>query len=178
MTTCHIQNHRLKWQYFGSAEGVTTIFPSSPAKTCGSYDNRVRPWYINTANPVRKDIVIVLDISTSMATPVTIETKTSTILDVAKEAVNSVLSTLLQEDQVKGSFCCQSCLVTIILSYIIHQYFQVGVVLFSSKTLLPGSNNTDTCYNERLASASAFNVNHLKTFINGAQCGGKEIFFY
>ncbi|KAK3730520.1 hypothetical protein QZH41_005735 [Actinostola sp. cb2023] len=98
-----------------------------------------------TASPVGKNIVIVLDTSTSMAAPVTIATKTSTILAVAKAAVNSVLNTLLRKDQ-------------------------VGVVLFSTKVLLPGNNGT--CYSEGLASASTFNVNHLKKFINGAKARG------
>ncbi|KAK3737749.1 hypothetical protein QZH41_017207, partial [Actinostola sp. cb2023] len=60
-------------------------------------------------------------------------------------AVNSVLNTLLRKDQ-------------------------VGVVLFSTKVLLPGNNGT--CYSEGLASASTFNVNHLKKFINGAKARG------
>ena len=37
----------IKWQYFGSDDGVLTRYPSVKEKSCNtSYDNRFRPWQV------------------------------------------------------------------------------------------------------------------------------------
>ncbi|XP_048585856.1 VWFA and cache domain-containing protein 1 [Nematostella vectensis] len=141
------QNQRLKWQFFGSKEGLCTIYPAAPLKECHAYDNRLRPWYTSAAYPSTKKLVIVLDTSSSMASRVELGTKRRTRLDVAKAALSTILSTLLPQDK-------------------------VGVVLFNSKVTLAGSSGVDECYSTRLAPAGRFNVNYLKDFINRSRPGG------
>ncbi|XP_031568656.1 VWFA and cache domain-containing protein 1-like [Actinia tenebrosa] len=141
------KNHRLKWQYFGSTEGITTTFPSRPVKDCGQYDNRLRPWYVMTASPSTKNIVIVLDTSSSMAASITLEGNRTTRLEVAKDAVTSLLNALSPEDQ-------------------------VGVVLFNTKANLPGKVGEDDCFQKGLARATSFNLKHLASFVSEAKPGG------
>ncbi|KAL9960894.1 hypothetical protein ACROYT_G034402 [Oculina patagonica] len=82
----------IKWQYFGSEEGMLTIFPAFEDKAaCSSYDPRFRPWYVETTTPEPKDVVLVIDTSGSMR---------NTLLNVAKEAAAAVLSTLNPRDRV------------------------------------------------------------------------------
>ena len=52
--------------FFGSQEGMFRIFPGRHFENCGSFDPRVRPWYI-AASSGPKNIVLVLDTSGSMA---------------------------------------------------------------------------------------------------------------
>ena len=51
--------------FFGSQEGMFRIFPGRQWATCGSFDPRVRPWYI-AASSGPKNIILVLDTSDSM----------------------------------------------------------------------------------------------------------------
>ena len=82
----------IKWQYFGSEEGMLTMFPAFEDKApCSSYDPRVRPWYVETATPNPKDVVLVIDTSGSMS---------ATRLNVTKEAANTVLNTMNPRDRV------------------------------------------------------------------------------
>ncbi|KAJ7382927.1 hypothetical protein OS493_031702 [Desmophyllum pertusum] len=69
--------------YFGSEQGVMTNFPVFDDKEkCDKYDPRYRPFYVETATPEAKDVVLVIDISASM---------TGEKLYIAKEAAkNSV----------------------------------------------------------------------------------------
>ncbi|KAJ7382937.1 hypothetical protein OS493_031713 [Desmophyllum pertusum] len=84
----------IKWQYFGSEEGMLTLFPSFEDKAaCPSYDPRFRPWYVETATPEPKDVVLVIDTSGSMGT---------TLLNVATGAANTVLSTMNPRDRVSN----------------------------------------------------------------------------
>nr|XP_026690878.1 VWFA and cache domain-containing protein 1-like isoform X2 [Ciona intestinalis] len=89
-----IQNYQnlpsLKWQYFGSEQGVTTLFPSLRATNCGSFDNRFRPWYVQANVPKPKQVVIVIDKSGSMGV---------TNMNLAKEAAKSVVNTLNPQDR-------------------------------------------------------------------------------
>ncbi|XP_078487608.1 VWFA and cache domain-containing protein 1-like [Ciona intestinalis] len=89
-----VQNYQnlpsLKWQYFGSEQGVTTLFPSFRTTDCGSYDNRFRPWYVQANVPKPKQVVIVIDKSASMGI---------TNMNLAKEAAKSVVSTLNPQDR-------------------------------------------------------------------------------
>ena len=67
----------VKWQYFGSEEGMLTLFPAfEDDAPCPSYDPRFRPWYVETATPEPKDVVLVIDTSGSMITA---------LMNVAKE---------------------------------------------------------------------------------------------
>ena len=89
----------IKWQYFGSEEGVMTNFPTfDDHEECAKYDPRYRPYYVETASPEAKDVVLVIDISASM---------TGEKLYIAKEAAKTVLETLNPRDQVCST--CSKC---------------------------------------------------------------------
>ncbi|CAH1780663.1 unnamed protein product, partial [Owenia fusiformis] len=81
----------LKWQYFGSENGVFTKYPASYDAGCDEYDNRFRPWYAEAVVPASKDVIIVIDKSGSMGT---------TLMDTAKRAANTVLETMNPNDRV------------------------------------------------------------------------------
>ena len=83
----------IKWQYFGSEEGVMTNFPVYDDDNCDKYDPRFRPFYVETATPEAKDVVLVMDTSQSM---------TGEKLRVAKEAAITVLDTMNPKDQVSN----------------------------------------------------------------------------
>ena len=84
----------LKWQYFGSEKGLTTQFPASKSTDCSTYDNRFRPWYVETATPVPKYVVIVIDKSGSMSF--------GNRISVAKDAAKTVLNTMNPRDEVRN----------------------------------------------------------------------------
>ena len=80
------------WQYFASEEGMLTIFPVHfNEKDCSKYDPRYRPFYVETATPEAKDVVLVIDTSASMI---------GEKLVIAKEAANTVLETMNPKDHV------------------------------------------------------------------------------
>ena len=84
----------IKWQYFGSDEGVLTTFPVYDDKDeCSKYDPRYRPYYVETATPEAKDVVLVIDTSASMV---------GEKMYIAKEAAKTVLDTMNPKDQVSG----------------------------------------------------------------------------
>lgn len=68
------------------------MYPSSRISKCGAYDNRIRPWYVTTATPSPKNIVILLDSSSSMGY--------NNNLDAAKDTAKIVVSTLNPQDKV------------------------------------------------------------------------------
>ncbi|XP_068714502.1 VWFA and cache domain-containing protein 1-like [Montipora foliosa] len=82
----------IKWQYFGSEKGVMTNFPvfDDPVP-CDGYDPRFRPFYVETATPEAKDVVLVIDTSRSMV---------GNTMKIAKEAAKTVLDTMNPKDQV------------------------------------------------------------------------------
>lgn len=83
----------IKWQYFGSEEGVMTNFPAyQSTQKCDKYDPRFRPFYVETATPEAKDVVLVMDTSWSM---------NGEKLKVAREAAKTVLDTMNPKDQVR-----------------------------------------------------------------------------
>ena len=82
----------IKWQYFASEDGILANFPAFEDKAdCRSYDPRFRPFYVETATPEPKDVVLVIDTSGSM--------HGNRIL-VAKEAAKTVLNTMNPRDRV------------------------------------------------------------------------------
>ena len=81
----------IKWQYFGSKEGVLTNFPVYEDKEdCPKYDPRYRPFYVETATLDAKDVVLVIDTSIFMV---------GDKIDKAKEAANTVLDTMNPKDK-------------------------------------------------------------------------------
>ena len=81
----------LKWQYFASEQGVLSNFPAfEDTADCGSYDPRFRPFYVETATPEPKDVVLVIDHSGSMS---------GSRMIVAKEAAKTVLRTMNPRDR-------------------------------------------------------------------------------
>ena len=92
MRDIHIKNPFIKWQYFASVEGVYTGFPVfDDLAPCNLYDPRYRPFYVETATPEAKDVVLVIDSSASM---------TGKKFTIAKEAAKTVLHSLNPKDQV------------------------------------------------------------------------------
>ena len=86
----------ITWQYFGSEEGVMTNFPvfEDSGEDCSKYDPRIRPFYLETATPEAKDVVLVIDTSASM-----IAQKRKLAIESAK----TVLDTMNPIDQVGAS---------------------------------------------------------------------------
>lgn len=84
----------IKWQYFGSEDGVLTNFPAFQlSNDCSGYDPRFRPWYVETATPEPNDVVLVIDTSGSMS---------GSRIGVAKDAAVTVLSTMNPRDRVSA----------------------------------------------------------------------------
>lgn len=67
-------------------------FPSCRVPKCGTFDHRIRPWYVTTATPSPKNIVIMVDSSTSIGYNKT--------LDDAMKTAKLVVSTLNPQDKV------------------------------------------------------------------------------
>ena len=78
------------------------MYPAAKTSTCRTYDNRIRPWYVTTATPSPKNIVILLDSSTSMGE--------KNRLDAAKDTAKLVVSTLNPQDKVNKYKSSRSCL--------------------------------------------------------------------
>ena len=68
------------------------MYPSARTSKCGVYDNRIRPWYVTTATPSPKNVLILLDSSSSMGY--------HNNLDVAKQTAKIVVNALNPEDKV------------------------------------------------------------------------------
>ncbi|XP_070571541.1 VWFA and cache domain-containing protein 1-like [Ptychodera flava] len=134
----------LKWQYFGDERGVFTIYPAMQRASCSDYDNRIRPWYVETATPEPKNLVIVLQKSASMSERIDGD---KTLMKVAIEAAITVLDTMNPSDR-------------------------IGVIAFSdeAETLRGsvGDKEEDhlNCFSQQLAKATPANIDHLKHFIH------------
>jgi len=76
--------------YFGSKEGTFRIYPARHSRRCGSYDPRLRPWYI-AGGSGSKNVIMVLDRSGSMKEP---------RISLLKEAAKRVVDTLSVGDRV------------------------------------------------------------------------------
>ena len=106
----------IKWQYFASEEGMLSNYPAfEDTAECRSYDPRFRPFYVETATPEPKDVVLVIDTSGSMH---------GDRIVVAKAAAKTVLSTMNPRDRVSK----------VIHDWRFKQRFNVCVYLFCSFT--------------------------------------------
>nr|QJU69482.1 cacna2d1 [Nematostella vectensis] len=138
----------LRWQNFGSVEGVLRQYPSSEWQTNFAgfhidYDPRMRPWYIGaTSGP--KDIVIILDCSLSMK---------GKRLRMAKEIAKTVLNTLTKQD-----------FVNVICGHA-SNWDEVGKWYQYDTEVL-------SCQKDRLVPASTSHRKDLTEKINNLQAGG------
>ncbi|XP_033726771.1 VWFA and cache domain-containing protein 1-like [Pecten maximus] len=131
----------LKWQYFASEEGYYLSWPSVRQTDCSNYDPRFRPFYVATATPVHKDVVIIIDRSGSMASPF----NGVTLMKIAQDAANTVLETLNPNDR-------------------------VSVVAFESSAEIVGTSGR-RCLGTELALATPLNQKYLKERINSITTG-------
>jgi hypothetical protein len=90
------KNPDLRWQYFGSQEGILSTYPAHKFTSCDSYDNRVRPWYVEGIAPEPKDIVLIIDKSGSMENII----GNKTLIEIAATSAVSVLNSLNFNDRV------------------------------------------------------------------------------
>ncbi|XP_021351428.1 VWFA and cache domain-containing protein 1-like isoform X1 [Mizuhopecten yessoensis] len=134
-------NPNLKWQYFASEEGYYLSWPSVRQSDCDNYDPRFRPFYVATATPVHKDVVVILDQSGSMAGLY----NGVTLMKIAQDAANTVLETLNPNDR-------------------------VSVVAFESNAAIVGVSER-SCLNLELALATPLNQKYLKRKINSLTTG-------
>lgn len=90
-------NKKLTWQHFGTQQGFYAIYPASqmnPKDDCYRYDPRERPWYALSAEPNPKQIVVVLDASSSM------DKHGRQLDEIAKNATKAMLKMLSPADSV------------------------------------------------------------------------------
>ncbi|KAL9972842.1 hypothetical protein ACROYT_G019223 [Oculina patagonica] len=82
------------WQYYGSIDGEYVQYPADTRYCDGNtsqLDPRFKSWYVETASPVKKNLVIIIDRSGSMSGP---------RMRLAIEAALTVLDTLSPQDNV------------------------------------------------------------------------------
>ncbi|XP_013382040.1 VWFA and cache domain-containing protein 1-like [Lingula anatina] len=138
----NLQNTKpLTWQYYGDKYGNYYQYPTGVhSKFCpaGKYDDhRFRNWYVNTASPKKKNLVIIVDESFSMDRKVDFfDWNSPTRLEIAKEAAKTVLQTLSSDDW-------------------------VGTVAFSDYARSPPG-----CFGDHVAQANDINKQHLVKFID------------
>lgn len=77
--------------YFGSHNGPMRMWPARHYEECGSYDPRLRPWYVAAASGP-KNILIVMDVSGSMGN--------QQKLEYAKTAAIRIVETLTVSDRI------------------------------------------------------------------------------
>eukprot|EP00117_Sycon_ciliatum_P028252 scpid21441/ scgid4711/ VWFA and cache domain-containing protein 1 len=140
----------VKFQYYGSEEGYATIFPGFNTSDCSSYDPRYRPWYVAGAVPADKDVLIVVDTSGSMGAIVSGTAKTR--LDLAKDAILSILSVLSDRDR-------------------------ITVLPFNSRpdNIAPASSNL-SCFNNALGQATPYNKRLLRYHVDRLVEGGSTYY--
>jgi len=81
-----VDNSTELFKYFGARNGLFRMYPAQGRKNCGSYDPRIRPWFVAAASGP-KDVVLVIDGTNSMA-------RIDGALKVTREAAIAVVGTL------------------------------------------------------------------------------------
>ncbi|KAL7568061.1 hypothetical protein ACA910_020779 [Epithemia clementina (nom. ined.)] len=77
--------------YFGSQNGAFRIYPARQSEECGTFDHRLRPWYVaGSSGP--KNVVLILDTSGSM--------KDYSRIGLLKQAAQRIVSTLTVSDRI------------------------------------------------------------------------------
>ncbi|XP_076812144.1 VWFA and cache domain-containing protein 1-like isoform X2 [Clavelina lepadiformis] len=139
----------LKWQYFGSEQGVTTIFPALISDSCDDYDNRFRPWYVQANVPVPKEVVVVIDKSGSMGR----RHGSVTLMELAKSAAKTVISTLNPFDK-----------------------FTVVAFSTNAQPTNVGDTANDDCFSSTLAFATPGNIKKVSGFIDSLIADGSTYY--
>ncbi|CAC5416932.1 unnamed protein product [Mytilus coruscus] len=98
MKTQYDRNKNVLWQHYGTLEGVAIIYPSTYWNDCYNYDPRFRSAFAATASPKDKDVVILIDSSSSMKQISGVTSKSK--ISIAKEAARTVIETLNPNDRV------------------------------------------------------------------------------
>ena len=80
-----------QFRYFGARNGLFRMTPAQGRKNCGSYDPRIRPWFVAAASGP-KDVVLVIDGRNSME-------RIDGALKVTREAAKAVIGTLNVDDR-------------------------------------------------------------------------------
>ena len=91
-------NKNVLWQHYGTKDGTSIIYPATHWTDCNSYDPRLRSAFAATTSPRNKDIVIMIDSSSSMKIQSGVIDKSKFVL--VKEAARIVLQTLNPNDRV------------------------------------------------------------------------------
>ena len=86
-----VDNSTELFKYFGARNGLFRMYPAQGRKNCGSYDPRIRPWFVAAASGP-KDVVLVIDGTNSMA-------RIDGALKVTREAAIAVVGTLSVNDR-------------------------------------------------------------------------------
>ncbi|XP_052072384.1 VWFA and cache domain-containing protein 1-like isoform X13 [Mytilus californianus] len=133
------QNKNVLWQHYGTLEGVSIIYPSTYWNDCYNYDPRFRSAFAATASPKDKDVVILIDSSSSMKQISGVTSKSK--MSIAKEAARTVIETLNPNDR-------------------------VAVISFSSGVSVPGEDANHDCYKDTLSFASKTNIDKLQEFVS------------
>ncbi|XP_021354096.1 voltage-dependent calcium channel subunit alpha-2/delta-1-like, partial [Mizuhopecten yessoensis] len=124
------EDESLRWQYFGSSDGLVRIYPGREWSTnfagfYNDYDPRVRPWYIAaTSGP--KDVVIILDCSLSMA---------GEKFAIAKGVAKTVINTLTKQDYV-SLICARASHWDEVGKW---KYFSTNVLSCQTESLVPAT---------------------------------------
>ncbi|XP_076108265.1 VWFA and cache domain-containing protein 1-like isoform X1 [Mytilus galloprovincialis] len=132
-------NKNVLWQHYSTTEGVSVIYPATYWENCQNFDPRYTSSYASAASPTNKDVVLVIDTSSSMKQPSGITAKTKMVI--VKEAANNVIQTLKPNDR-------------------------VGLVSFDKEAKTPSMPSTShSCYENDLAFATKENTDELKQHI-------------
>lgn len=80
----------LQFQYIAMNSGLYINYPATKLTDCDTYDPRFRPFYVSTTTSSPRDVVVVIEMSSSMRGDILFE---------AKHAVLTVMETLDEEDR-------------------------------------------------------------------------------
>ncbi|XP_053377482.1 VWFA and cache domain-containing protein 1-like isoform X2 [Mercenaria mercenaria] len=136
-------NPELKWQYLGTEDGILLNYPSFKFSACRDYDPRFRPFYVSSATPVQKDVVVVIDKSGSMSAL----HNNQPLIQIAKQAAITVLQTLNPNDR-------------------------FSVVAFSSGSEVLGAGIRDCISSYELSEATPLNIKFIEERINKVSVSG------
>jgi len=85
------QQPTVKWQYYGDREGLSFVYPANN-RCPDKFDPRLRPWYYAAASTTPKDMLIAIQVSTSMSYTYGVSgvTKLKVAVDTAKNLIDSL----------------------------------------------------------------------------------------